>query len=165
VVTHCGAEEALEVAGVAPAAAVVLLVAVVELGGLVAATEVVLLVAVLDAVVEVVLVVVVVVDAPVFDVVVEVFLAVVVLDTPVLGVVAVVFCVVVAGVVGVCVVSVCARRIAAETKLQIIMMIERFMFHPFKEIVEGKVSRLRRQFKNRARSHGIRRAMDLRILN
>ena len=157
-VTHCWAEEALGVAGLDAAAAVVLLDAVVDVPGLVAAAVAalvveVLAVAALDAVVEVVLVVVL-VDAPVLDVVVEVVLMVVVLDTPVLAVVAVVFCVVVAGVVGVCVDSDCARRIAAETKLQMMMIIERFMFHPFREIVEGKVSRLRRQFKNRARASG-----------
>ena len=66
----------------------------------------------------------------------------VVLDVPALGVVAEVFWGVVgAGVCGDCV---CAKRIAAETKLQTKMMIERFIGHPFKDVVEGKVSRPRR---------------------
>jgi hypothetical protein len=145
VVIHCTAEEVLGVAGLDPAATVVLLVAVVEVPVLDAAAEVVLLVAalavaVLDVAAGVVLLVVA-VDVPVFDVVVEVLFPVVVLDTPVLEVVAEVFWVV-AGAVGVCVDSVCAKRIAAETKLQTRTMIERFMVRPFEDIEPDKISRL-----------------------
>lgn len=78
----------------------------------------------------------------------------VVLDAPVFAVVVEVFCVVVAGAAGFCAEFVCAQRIAAETKLQTRIMIERFMVHPFEDIEGSKVSRPRRQFKNRARSRG-----------
>jgi len=83
----------------------------------------------------------VVLEAPVFAAVVEVLLPVEVLDVPALAVVAEVLWVVVAGAVGVCVDAVCARRIAAETKLQTRMMIERFMVLPFEDFEPGKVSR------------------------
>jgi hypothetical protein len=155
VVVHCAVEVVLEVAGLDVLTEDVFPVAVWEVPVLDAAAEVVLPVvvweaAVLGAAVEVVFVVVA-VDAPGFDVVVEVLFPVVVLDTPVLAVVLVVFWVVV-GAVGVCVGSVCAKRIAAETKLQTKMMIERFMVRPFEDIQANKVSRPRRQFKNCARS-------------
>ena len=151
---HCAVEEFLEAAGLDVPTEGVFPVAVGEVPVLDAAAEVVLPVvwevAVLGAAVEVVFFVVA-VDAPVFDVVVEVLFPVVVLDTPVLAVVLVVFWVVV-GAVGACVDSVCAKRIAAETKLQTKMMIERFMVRPFEDIQANKVSRPRRQFKNCARS-------------
>lgn len=142
-VVHCTVEEALEGADLDPATEVVLLIVVLDVPALVAVTDVVLLVAevevaVLDAVAVVLLVVV--VDAPVLDAVVEVLLPAV-LDAPVLAVVAEVFCVVVGGAAGVCGDSVCAKRIAAERKPQTRMTIERFMDHPFEDIVEGKVPR------------------------
>jgi hypothetical protein len=121
-----------EAAGLDPAAVVVLMDVVVDAP--------VLAVVVLDVVADVVLLVVV-VDAPVFEVVAEVPFPVVVFDTPVLAVVVVDFCVVVEDVAGACVDPVCARRIAAETKLQTRMTIKRFMAHPFKKAVEGKVPR------------------------
>ena len=117
-------------------AEVVLLVAVLEAAAVDVLVEAVLLVvavevAVLDAVVEVVLLVA--VGAVVFDVVAGV-LPVEVLATPVLAVVAEVFCVVAGAGVEVCGPSVCANRNAAETKMQISTMIERFIIHPLKEI-------------------------------
>jgi hypothetical protein len=68
----------------------------------------------------------------------------VVLDVPVLAVVAEVFCVGEGGAAGVCGDSVRAKRIAAEIKLQTRMIIERFIDHPFEDIVAAKVSRARR---------------------
>lgn len=135
----------MEGVDLAPATEVVRLVAVLEVPVLEAVPVVVLLVAdlevpVLDVAAEVVLLVVV-VDAPVFEVVAEVLLPVVVFRTPVLAGGTEVFGVVVAGAAGACGESVCARRIAAETKLQTRMTIKRFMAHPFKKAVEGKVPR------------------------
>jgi hypothetical protein len=98
--------------------------------------------------------------APVLDDAVGVFWTVVVLAAPVLAVVAEVFVVVVVG-AGVCGVSVCARRIAAETKLQIRMIIERFIVHPFEGIERSKVSRPRRQFKNCATQANIKATTEM----
>jgi hypothetical protein len=88
----------------------------------------------------------VVLGVPVFAVVVEVLVpavvfAVPVLAVPVLAVVEEVFWVV-EGFVGVCGES-CASRIAAETKLQTRIMIERFIVHPFDDI-EGVRYQVRR---------------------
>jgi hypothetical protein len=129
VVIHCAVEEALGLVVLDPAAVVVLWVTVLEVPVLGAA--------VLDAVAEVVLLVAV-LGAAVLEVVAEVVLLGVVLAAPILAVVAGVLWVVGAGVCGV---SVCARRIAAETKLQIRMIIERFIVHPFEGIERVKVSR------------------------
>jgi hypothetical protein len=144
VVVHSTGGDVLEGVDLAPATEVVRLVAVLEVPVLEAVPVVVLLVAdlevpVLDVAAEVVLLVVV-VDAPVFEVVAEVLLPVV-FCTPVLAGGTEVFGVVVAGAAGACGESVCARRIAAETKLQTRMTIKRFMAHPFKKAVEGKVPR------------------------
>jgi hypothetical protein len=155
VVTHCAVAVVLEAEVLEPATEVVPWVTVWGVPVLEAATAGFLLVAVLGApglelVFEVVLGVglfVVVVLAPVFDDAEEVLCPAEVFDIPVLAVVEDVFWVV-AGVVGVCGESVCARRIAVEKKLQTKMMIKRFMVHPFENVVEGKVSRPRRQFKN-----------------
>lgn len=139
---HCTVRGALEVAGLAPAAEVVLVAKVWVVPALEAVAEVDLPAAVPEAalldVVEVVAF-----DAPVFDVEVEVFVPAVVLAVPVLlvlvlAVVAEVFWVG-AGVVGFCGESVCASRTAPETKLQIRMMIERFMVRPFKDSEPGKL--------------------------
>jgi hypothetical protein len=159
-VVHCAVVAVLGAAGLDAATEVVFPVAVWEVPVLEADAEVVLLVAVLGAPIEVVLLEVV-LDARVFAVVAEVLLPAEVLDVLALAVVAEVFCGVVAGAAGVCGDSVCAKRIAAETKLQTSMMIERFMVHPFEDIESGKVSRPWSQFKNSARSRGISRAMKL----
>jgi hypothetical protein len=129
-----------------------------------AAAEVVLPVAVLGAAVLAVVAAVVflgvVLAAPVLDDAVGVFWTGVVLAVPVLAVVAEVLGVVVVG-AGVCGVSVCARRIAAETKLQIRMIIERFIVHPFEGIERSKVSRPRRQFKNCATQANIKATTEM----
>jgi hypothetical protein len=80
-----------------------------------------------------------VVDVPCLEDVAEVFLTGVVVDEPGLAWVAEVFGVVEVG-AGVWGDSVCASRIPAETKLQIRMMIERFIVHPFGMIEPAKVS-------------------------
>jgi hypothetical protein len=87
-------------------------------------------------------------DAPVLDVVVEVLLTAGVLDTPGLAGVAGDFCVVVGVAAEACGASVCAKRMADETKLQTRIRIKRFMHYPFEDIEAAKVSRPGRQFKD-----------------